>query len=239
MSDERDRPAGPLAGTHRTDAVTDVALTLPNFVAYHLGVIFLPVRNAADMVTSRLADFANHSQIAYLALTLGIGSAVAFAMLLFGHREKLRWESFAMVAIEGVVYAMAMRHVAAWAIGNLPMGPAAALAEEGPLTGVVMSLGAGFYEELAFRAVLFGLGAKVLLTLDDWSPFFVYPLWALACAAGFSAWHHVGPLGEPFELRTFVFRTVCGLVFTLIYGFRGFAPAVWTHTLYDLWVMVF
>ena len=33
--------------------LTDLALTLPIFLAYHLGVVFLPVRNAADMVTSR------------------------------------------------------------------------------------------------------------------------------------------------------------------------------------------
>jgi len=33
------------------------------------------------------------------------------------------------------------------------------------MTGVVMSMGAGFYEELAFRVVLFGLGAKVLVWL--------------------------------------------------------------------------
>jgi hypothetical protein len=48
----------------------------------------------------------------------------------------------------------------------------------------------------------------------------------------------VGQYGDPFELRSFVFRWTCGVVFTVIYRFRGFAPAVWTHTLYDVWVMV-
>jgi hypothetical protein len=47
----------------------------------------------------------------------------------------------------------------------------------------------------------------------------------------------VGELGESFDMMTFVFRGVCGLVFTLIYQFRGFAPAVWTHALYDIWVL--
>lgn len=41
-------------------------------------------------------------------------------------------------------------------------------------------------------------------------------------------------LGEAFELRSFVFRFVCGMVFTVIYAFRGFAPAVWKHALYDV-----
>ena len=61
----------------------------------------------------------------------------------------------------------------------------------------------------------------------------------MRAAAAFSAWHYVGPLGDPFELRSFVFRWVCGLVFTLIYVFRGFAPVVWTHALYDIWVLAF
>jgi hypothetical protein len=55
----------------------------------------------------------------------------------------------------------------------------------------------------------------------------------------FSLWHYVGPLADPLDMRSFVFRWTCGVVFTLIYAFRGFAPAVWTHALYDVWVLVF
>ena len=47
----------------------------------------------------------------------------------------------------------------------------------------------------------------------------------------------MGQFGDPFELGSFVFRLTCGLVFTLIYAFRGLAPVVWTHTLYDIWVL--
>ena len=45
--------------------------------------------------------------------------------------------------------------------------------------------------------------------------------------------------GDDFALKVFVFRWVCGIVFTLVYAFRGFAPAVWTHALYHIWVLVF
>lgn len=235
----RDAPTDerqPIAGTHRTDALTDVALTLPIFVAYHVGVVFLPVRNAADVVTSRLAAYADHNRASYIGLTLAIGVVITLALLALGHRQKLRWESFALVAVEGVLYAMAMRYVASSVIGQLSLGVNGA--PDSVLSNVVMSLGAGFYEELVFRLLIFGVGAKFLLHLDEWSPWVVYPVWALVSAAVFSGWHHVGPLGEPFELRTFVFRTVCGVVFTAIFAFRGFAPSVWTHTLYDVWVLV-
>lgn len=231
----------------RTDAFTDLALTLPIFVAYHVGVVFLPVRNAADVVTSRLASLAEHDRLMYVGLTLAIGITVTLGLLMLGHKEKLRWESFALVAIEGILYAMAMRFLAGFLVGQLHIAQVPANApspiaippgvDVGVITPVVMSLGAGFYEELAFRAVLFGLGAKLLLMLDDWKPWIVYALWGVVCSAAFSAWHHVGAMGEEFSLDAFIFRTICGMVFTVIYAFRGFAPAVWTHTLYDVWVM--
>ena len=226
----------PKPGTHRTDAITDVALTMPVFVAYHLGVVFLPVRNAADIVTSRLAGFAEHSKLAYMALTAGLGAAVVIGLLATGQREKMRLSSFGLVAVEGVVYAMTMRYVAGAVTAALPLAAGGAVGND-LLTSVTMSLGAGFYEELAFRVLAFGVGARFLLAIDDWPRWAVYPLWALVCATAFSGWHHLGAMGEPFALHPFVFRTVCGLAFTAIFAFRGFAPAVWTHALYDLWVM--
>lgn len=226
---------GPPPGTYRTDAVTDVALTMPIFVAYHIGVVFLPVRNAADVVTSRLAALAQHDKLLYMGLTAALGGLVVLALLVLGHREKLRWQTFFLVAVEGVLYAITMRYLAGLATSALPLAMPGT--QNDLLTSIVMSLGAGFYEEMAFRVVAFGLGAKFLLHLDDWPKWIVMPLWAIACAAAFSGWHHLGAMGEPFELRAFVFRTVCGLVFTVIYTFRGFAPAVWTHALYDIWVM--
>jgi membrane protease YdiL (CAAX protease family) len=109
-------------------------------------------------------------------------------------------------------------------------------------SALVMSLGAGFYEEIAFRVVLFGLGLRLLLGLlgrmSRAQRALISIGWALATSLVFSGWHYLGDLGEPFELRSFVFRSVCGLAFTLIYGFRGFAPTVWTHTIYDAWVLL-
>ena len=61
---------------------------------------------------------------------------------------------------------------------------------------------------------------------------------AALTAALFSGWHYVGDLGDDFAWKSFTFRWVCGMVFTVIFAFRGFAPAVWTHALYDLWVIV-
>jgi hypothetical protein len=229
--------SGPLA---------DLALTLPIFVIYHLGVVWMDVQNAADIVTRELKELASSSLPAYSALTVAIGLIFAGSLLVLGRGHTLRWQRFALVAAEGVLYAVAMRLVASYVVGKVHLdagAPAPGADSTGFFTSVVLSLGAGLYEEIAFRVGLYGLGRRVLLAMmPEALPgqrVMASIGWAALSAAVFSGWHYFGQFGEPFELRSFVFRWVCGLVFTLIYVFRGFAPAVWTHALYDIWVLAF
>jgi len=217
---------------------TDLGLTLPIFVIYHLGVIWLPQRNAADWVTYQLIDLAEHDLLAYAGLTLAIAAVYVGVLWVAGRGQTLRWDRFIWLFTEAVTYAVAMRLIASYAVGRVLMAPADPL---GFVPSAVISLGAGFYEEVAFRVLLFGLGLKamrLLLDLGTLKSGMLALSWAVICALLFSAWHHIGELGDPFELKTFLFRAVCGLVFTAIYVFRGFAPVVWTHTLYDLWVLL-
>jgi hypothetical protein len=243
--------SGPLA---------DLALTLPIFVIYHLGVVWMDVQNAADIVTRELKSLASSSLPMYSALTLAIGGVFAGILLVLGRGHTLRWQRFALVAAEGVLYAVAMRLVASYVVGKVHLmaglAPAAvgalappssppAVASDTPgfFTASVLSLGAGLYEEIAFRVGLYGVGRRLVLALmPEALPgqrLMVSLGWAAFSAAVFSGWHYMGQFGEPFELRSFVFRWVCGCVFTLIYVFRGFAPVVWTHALYDIWVLAF
>ena len=227
--------SGPLA---------DLALTLPVFVIYHLGVVWMDVQNAADIVTRELKNLASSSLPAYSALTLAIGVAFTSILLVLGRGHTLRWHRFALVAAEGVLYAVAMRLVASYVVGKIHVD-AGLPAEAAPsfFTAIVLSLGAGLYEEIAFRVGLYGVGRRLLLAMmpeaTSGQRLLASLGWAATSAAVFSGWHYFGQFGEPFELRSFVFRWVCGVVFTLIYVFRGFAPVVWTHALYDIWVLAF
>jgi membrane protease YdiL (CAAX protease family) len=54
----------------------------------------------------------------------------------------------------------------------------------------------------------------------------------------FSLAHHVGPMGEPLRLGVFVFRVMAGLFFGALYKFRSFPIAVYTHALYDIYVLI-
>jgi hypothetical protein len=231
----------------RSDPWSDLALTLPIFVGYHLGVAFLPMRNAADVVTHALVRLADDNLAAYGGLTLTIGVLFVSVLMVLGKGHKLELSRFGLIAAEGFLYAVLMRFAASFVVGKLHLDAGAnaesALAEIGPFAGLVLSFGAGFYEEIAFRVVLFGLGAKVIrLFAEPIAPErarLIPFAWAFVASLVFSAWHYVGAFGDAFELRSFVFRWVCGLVFTVIYVFRGFAPAVWTHVIYDVWVLVF
>jgi hypothetical protein len=232
-------------------AWVDLALTLPIFIAYQLGVVFLNVRNGADIVTSHLLEWVHGDRITYLELTAGIGLATVAAFAVLGRGQALRLGKLVQIAIEGAVYAIAMGTATSWVVGKLFAGPRADVITS-PLTGLIMSFGAGFYEEIAFRVILFGVGAKVLawLLLRERVGLVRGPsslsvgglvlvvIWAVASAAIFSGMHYVGPLGDAFDARSFVARGVLGLALTLVYGTRGFAAAVWTHALYDVWVLV-
>ena len=241
MASAPDASAG---ATSPSDPWSDLVLTLPMFIGYHLGVIFLPIRNAADIVTRELVALAGHDRAAYGGLTLAIGLAYVLVLGLAGRGHALRWQRFVLIGLEGIAYAVAVRLVASYVVGRVFLGPLPASTEGGgTFSGIVMSLGAGFYEELLFRVALFGGGLRLVMLL--------YPVttpvrrvlvpvgWALLTSGAFSAWHYVGALGEAFDAQSFLFRWVCGLVFIAIYALRGFAPAVWTHAVYDLWVLVF
>lgn len=256
----------PEEATARSGPWTNLALTLPIFVGYHLGVVFLPYRNAADVVTQKLQELAAHSLVLYAALTVAIGFAYVAPLVLLGRGQLIGWSRFAWMGSEGVFYAIVMRVLAGFLALRLfqalvPLGGGVSLMQRAPalssaveraaesldlgsrFSGAVMSLGAGFYEELTFRVLVYGGGVALLLFLFNVTSavkkFLFRLVWAVLAACIFSGWHYVGALSDAFDLATFSFRAICGLVFTLIYQFRGFAPAVWTHALYDLWVLAF
>lgn len=260
----------------------DLGLTLPIFLVYHLTVVFLGVQNATDVVTGALLSLSEGDKTKYLLATLAIGVIFAGTFALLGRGQAFRPRKFLQIMIEGTVYAFVMAAAANYVVGSIlgrlpqPLTDAAhgvlseafrgglvpgsepsiasGIREEGRFVGFVMSLGAGFYEELTFRVLLFGLGAKLLVWLFgkqrvDLSgtaaargfslrSLLVMAGWGVVCALIFSGVHYVGPMADDFRLASFLFRAVLGLALTLIYVTRGFAAAVWTHAIYDVWVLV-
>ena len=104
-----------------------------------------------------------------------------------------------------------------------------------PVSQIISFVGAGIYEEVLFRLLVFtGLGWLLGM--------FQVPTRAalLAAAAGsagvFAVAHHVGPYGEAYDGYVFLFRCLAGVYFALLYQFRGFGIAVGAHACYDVLV---
>ena len=103
---------------------------------------------------------------------------------------------------------------------------------------IVMSVGAGFWEETTFRLGLLtgivglcerGIGMRRILAI-----LVGFVLSSLV----FSAVHHIPPYGDPLLLGVFTFRFMAGICFGLLFWFRGFAVAAYTHALYDVYVLI-
>ena len=105
-----------------------------------------------------------------------------------------------------------------------------------PQDKIIMSIGAGVYEELVFRLILFNLVGFVLTHALRLHPFWVHLGVVLICAVAFSGYHYLSPL-EHFQWRTFVFRTAAGAYFGLIYLLRGFGITAASHASYDLIIL--
>src|SRR6185295_6669818 len=117
-------------------------------------------------------------------------------------------------------------------------GGGGAIANQGLATRAVMSIGAGVYEETVFRlALLSGIAALLekVIGLGRWIAVGVA---FVVSALLFSAMHHIPPYGDPLHLGVFTFRFLAGMCFAALFWFRGFAVAVYTHALYDLYVLL-
>ncbi len=101
---------------------------------------------------------------------------------------------------------------------------------------LILSLGAGIYEELVFRllgiAVIYALLVKGLAL-----PKYVGETVAvLGTAVLFSVYHFSE--SNPFEWRKFMFYTLAGIYLAAIYFYRGFGIAVGSHASYNVLVSV-
>lgn len=99
---------------------------------------------------------------------------------------------------------------------------------------IAISVGAGLYEELAFRMVLIAALHTLLVDLGK-LPHALGAGIAIALAAGAFTWYH--PLGNGaggVSMARLTFFFLAGLYFGLVYLMRGFGIVVAVHAVYDI-----
>ena len=222
----------------------DLLFALPLLLAYELLAFSLShdaiagVRNGADVVLKS----------AFLAMGGRWGLVVFGVLLVGGGAIRVIWDLKANGRPRGAVYLGMAGESVGYALmfgGVTSILTALILSRWTPLalgafdqfdlaTQLMISLGAGLYEELLFRVLLVGglatLGRRVFKWSTAWSGVFAVTVGALV----FSLFHYVGPYGDPFQIPSFTFRAIAGVLFSGLYLLRGFGITAWTHALYDV-----
>ncbi len=201
------------------------------------------VRNGADVLLKSLFLTLGGRQGLLLFNTLLLGGLLAFlwrdmrksgGTLVPGVFAGMMAESIA----GGLVFGVVAGSITAILLGGVPHLALAQMSALSLPTQLTISLGAGIYEELLFRVLLVGALVWLARRLFGWKPLAAGLFATVAGAFLFSAFHYVGPYGDPLELGSFTFRFVAGLLFSGMYLLRGLGITAWTHALYDVFLTV-
>jgi membrane protease YdiL (CAAX protease family) len=232
----RARPRTP--ATPAPDGTRAAVLVAPLFLTYQLGVLTTGgVKNGADFVTRFLWMLCGGNLWLYVGVQL-----VLLGGLLFSAWPKLRAVDrsvWGQLLLESALFSFLLAVALQALMRIFSLAPGLALGSGASVHArVVLSLGAGLYEEIVFRALLLSglllLGVRALGWSRRVSLFFA----VLVSSLLFSAVHYVGPLGDVFSWYSFLYRGFAGVFFALLFLRRGFAVAAYTHAFYDVLVLV-
>jgi membrane protease YdiL (CAAX protease family) len=222
--------------------LTSLILIFPLFLIYQVGVLFtLPMLNGADFVTLLLFGTLGLTLSGYLAFLAALILVFAITVLTLKRHQRFEGHRILPILLESTIYAVTMGSLIVFVMTKvMGFNPelSASLTQQGMVTRTVMSLGAGVYEEIVFRlGVLNGLRVTLEKAIRLSRPVSVISAFVVSSLL-FSAVHYIPPYGDDLAINSFTFRFLAGLVFALIFRFRGLAVAVYTHAFYDIFVLV-
>jgi membrane protease YdiL (CAAX protease family) len=221
---------------------------LPLLALYHVGVVVTNlgqggvVVNGADaLLQAALRGVGVGGWFAsawFLAAVIGLG---VYRKDPAARKERLQPRTFGLMLGESAVYAGLFGGLVAgiihalmpWVNTGLQIGPSLGIGRS-----LTLSLGAGIYEELVFRVLLMGGLVWLFRRLLKAKPGQAAVGAVVVSSLIFSLFHYIGPMGDAFQLASFVFRFVAGLVLAGLYQTRGFGIAAYTHALYDVLVLL-
>lgn len=217
---------------------------LPALILYELGLFFFNqsditgIRNGADVLMRHFyALFGLYGFYAFAAsLVLALG--ITFWVEHHGHgRIAIEPLYYLWMVGESLLYGAILFIVLSKVASiNIRIPP---LFEPSVWQRVVLALGAGIYEEFVFRVIaVSGVAALVSLGLN-WSKTGAYALGVLVSSVVFAWFHYVGVYGDVFQVRTFLLRTLAGVLLSVLYVLRGFGITAYAHIVYDFIIIFF
>lgn len=227
-------------------------LALPLLVLYQVLAALTPagpggmgIRNGADVALESLFIWLAGAwgPRLFLLCLIGVG-AWLIARDIRRNRANIRPVLLGAMLFEAIclalVFGIVVGSLTTALLGGPPpaMTPGFSVQHIPRATLLMISLGAGIYEELLFRVLLVGLLAWAAHRVFGWRPLIAGIAATILGALIFSAFHYIGPFGDRWDIYSFVFRTIAGLFFSGLYLSRGFGITAWTHALYDVLLVI-
>ena len=112
------------------------------------------------------------------------------------------------------------------------------VAKEGVSQGVLMSLGAGLYEEMLFRLVMITILHFMVTDVMGFKDKTGKVVAVVCSAAAFAWFHNAIHTATGLDIRLALFLTLAGVYFGILFLARGLGIAVGVHLMYDLLAIV-
>ncbi|MCK9243974.1 MAG: CPBP family glutamic-type intramembrane protease [Candidatus Marinimicrobia bacterium] len=218
-----------------------IIFAIPLLAAYEIMIFtfnhsdIIGLRNGADVLFRQFFGIFNVYGFYVVGLVVLLALMMAYHFNFKGQKgPHFEPRFYILMILESILYAFIMY------FGVIQIGRFLLLSGNGQTTRelIVLALGAGIYEEFIFRVILitgFLFFLKDILKLPE---ALAISLALIGAAFIFAIFHYIGPFGEAFELRTFALRFGAGLFLSLLYILRGYGITAYTHTLYDLIMII-
>lgn len=226
---------------------------IPLFLCYELSALVLTAfyqnsfRNGADILLRNAIALFGLNKFPFLILIYMTIIAVIAGFYKNRQGISVSFSFFFLMLVESFVLAIMFKALifnTTWVFfsGAALINLSVAAGGPGYIEELMLSLGAGLYEELVFRLILLGsllhIG-RFFSGQEKHKWFNVRTLTALFISSLiFSAFHYHPSLGgHTFDIYSFVFRWVGGMYLSVIFLLRGFGISAWTHAFFDIFVL--
>lgn len=215
--------------------------TIPLLITYEVMIFsfnhsdIIGLRNGADVLFRQF--FAVFNIYGFYFVGFLVLSALLISYYFYSKHEiygKFQGKFFILMVLESLLYALVM-FIVVDKIGKYFMSAGA-----NPDTNIfiALALGAGVYEEFIFRVVLVSGCLFFLRDLLKLNSLVSVILSVLFASFIFSVFHYLGDFGEVFEVKSFLVRFGAGIFLSALYALRGYGITAYTHTFYDLIVII-
>lgn len=214
--------------------------TIPLFFVYEISILFLSkddiivVRNGADFLMRNILESFDIYGLYGLGFVFLFGFVLLFIFFIKTDNKKEFKSNFLfLMFIESVLWSFILYFMLSKFMLVL-MNPTGKMI----LQQVTLAIGAGIYEEFLFRVLLIAGLTRILGFIFLWKQL-ARKIVALIISGGiFSAFHFMGEYGDFFSMELFLLRFFAGIILGGLYLFRGFGITAYTHSIYDLIVLI-